>query len=133
MNCFLINTAKNQNLKPCKTFTLMNVDHITSTIYHHTAQKMKFTIKDFFSKCGQKSNKKERVEKEILELNGRKSFRVIPETPITQRVEIYQYLMTNQQVILISEVILVCKREIPLKENYRPISLLPDLFKVFER
>ena len=101
--------------------------------YHHAAQKMKFTIKDFFSKCGQKSNKKERVEKEILELNGRKSFRVIPVTAITQRVEIYQYLMTNQQVILISEVILVCKTENPLKENYRPISLLPDLFKVFER
>ena len=87
------------------------------------------------------------VKKEILNLNTKKSSNCgsIPATILKQSLDIYLPYLTKCVNYTInegkfpaelkhSEVIPLFKKEDPLKkENYRPVSLLPLLSKVFER
>ena len=89
----------------------------------------------------------EDVKKEILNLNTKKSSTSgsIPATILKQSLDIYLPYLTKSVNYTInegefpaelkhSEVISLFKKEYPLKkENYRPVSLLPHLSKVFER
>ena len=89
----------------------------------------------------------EDVKKEILNLNTKKSSASgsIPATILKQSLDIYLPYLTKSVNYTInesefpaelkhSEVIPLFKKEDTLKkENYRPVSLLPHLSKVFER
>ena len=89
----------------------------------------------------------EDVKKEILNLNIKKSSTSgsIPATILKQSLDIYLPYLTKSINCTInegkfpaelkhSEVIPLFKKEDPLKkENYRPVSLLPHLSKIFER
>ena len=89
----------------------------------------------------------EDVKKEILNLNTKKSSTSgsIPATILKQSLDIYLPLLTKSVNYTVnesefpaelkhSEVIPLFEKEDPLKkENYRPVSLLPHLSKVFER
>ena len=89
----------------------------------------------------------DKVKKEVLELNSRKSstYGTIPASILKQTIEVhlkYQTKTVNDSLkestfpdeLKQSEVISVYKKLDPLqKENYRPVSLLPHISKVFER
>ena len=89
----------------------------------------------------------EDVKKEILNLNVKKllSSEAIPATILKQSVHIYLPVLTNcinhsfvanklPDELKESEVIPLYKKLDPFqKENYRPVSLLPHVSKVFER
>ena len=91
--------------------------------------------------------RKDDVRKEIRKLNVKKSstYGSIPASILKRCVDAYlPYLTDSISYSLIestfheepkhSEVIPVYKKLYPLKkENYRPVSLLPDVSKVFER
>ena len=82
-----------------------------------------------------------------MNLNGKKSSssKAIPATILKQSVHIYLPFLTNYinhsfvankfpDELKQSEVIPLCKKLDPLKkENYRPVSFLPHVSKVFER
>ena len=89
----------------------------------------------------------EDVKKEIMNLNVKKSpsSKAIPATILKQSLHIYLPFLTNYinhsfvankfpDELKLSEVILFYKKLDPLKkENYRPVSLLPHVSKVFKR
>ena len=87
----------------------------------------------------------EDVKKSILNLNIKKSSSSgsIPAIILKQFIDIYVSYLTKSAICAINEgkfpaelkhleVIPMFKKEDP-KENYRPVSLLPHLSKVFER
>ena len=90
---------------------------------------------------------KNEVKKEIESLDTKKSstYGSIPATILKQCVNAYLPHLTNSinysiqhsnfpQELKLSEVIPVYKKLDPLqKENYRPVSLLPHVSKIFER
>ena len=90
---------------------------------------------------------REDVKKEIINLNVKKSSSIgsIPAAILKQCVDIYLPFLTKAinhaitkdifpEQLKKSEVIPLYKREDPLKkENYRLVSLLPHVSKVFER
>ena len=87
------------------------------------------------------------VKKEVLNLNSKKSSLsgTIPVTILKQTIDVHLQHLTNAinhtlqtncfpDKLKQSEVIPVYKKLDPLeKENYRPVSLLPHVSKVFER
>ena len=87
------------------------------------------------------------VKKEVLKLNSKKSstYGAIPASILKQTIEVHLKYLTNTinnslkestfpDELKQSEVIPVYKKLDPLqKENYRPVSLLPHISKVFER
>ena len=91
--------------------------------------------------------KKDDVRKEIRKLNVKKSstYGSIPASMIEQCVDAYLPYLTDSisyslsestfpEELKHSEVIPVYKKLDPLKkDNYRPVSVLPDVSKVFER
>ena len=89
----------------------------------------------------------EDVKKEVMNLNVKKSSpsKAIPATILKQSVHIYLPFLTNcinhsfvankfPDELKLSEVVPFYEKLDPLKkENYRPVSLLPRVSKVFER
>ena len=87
------------------------------------------------------------VKKIVLRLNSKKSsaYGVIPASILKQTIEVHLKYLTNTishylkesnfpDELKQAEVIPVYKKLDPLqKENYRPVSLLPHISKVFER
>ena len=149
MNDYFINITKNLDLKSSKKCTAKDLNSIVSEFDDHISIKK---IKDFFPDINVNDFEfetvtMEDVKKEILNLNTKKSSTSgsIPATILKQSLDIYVPYLTKSVNYTInesefpaelkhSEVIPLSKKEDPLKkENYRPVSLLPHLSKVFER
>ena len=88
----------------------------------------------------------DKVKKVVLKLNSKKSstYGAIPASILNQTIEVPLKYLTNTinhslkestfpDELKQSEVIPVYKKLDPLQENYRPVSLLPHISKVFER
>ena len=149
MNNFLINITKDFNLKPYKDSSITNINGITSNFDNHVSiKKMKESFPNIVSSDFDfQEVAREDVKKEIINLNVKKSSSIgsIPATILKQCVDIYLPFLTKAinhaitkdifpEQLKKSEVIPLYKREDPLKkENYRPVSLLPHVSKVFER
>ena len=149
MNDYFINITKNLDLKSSKKCTAKDLNSIVSEFDDHISIKK---IKEFFPGINVNDFEfetvtMEDVKKEILNLNTKKSSTSgsIPATILKQSLDIYLPYLTKSVNYAInesefpaelkhSEVIPLFKKEDPLKkENYRPVSLLPHLSKVFER
>ena len=84
----------------------------------------------------------DKVKKVVLKLNSKKSSMcdAIPASILKQSIEANLKYLTNtmnhsskNSIFEQSEVIPFKKRDPLQKENYRPVSLLPHISKVFER
>ena len=127
----------------------MNIEQITSAFNNHVSIKKilevftEISSNNFeFTKVTEESDKNE-----VLKLNIKKSStsRSVPATFLKQSVETYLPFLTKAINLAItecefsdklkkSEVIPLFKKQDPLKkENYRPVSLLQHVLKVFER
>ena len=142
MNKYFVNITKTLHLKRSKKYNTNDIDILTSQFKDHASypeiipDAFKFTLVS-----------SEDVKKEIMNLNVKKSSlsKAIPATILKQSVHIYLPFLTNcinhsfitnkfPDEIKLSEVIPLYKNLDPLKkENYRPVSLLPHVSKVFER
>ena len=149
VNNFFINVTKNLSLKPYKGSSLTNIDGITSKFDHHISIKK---IKESFQNIASgdfnfEEVAREDIKKEIINLNVKKPSTngSIPATILKQYVDVYLPFLTKAIKHAITgntfpeqlkkpEVIPLHKKEDPLKkENYRPMSLLPHVSKVFEK
>ena len=149
MNSFFVNITKNIDLKSSKKCTTKDLNSIVSESDDHISIKK---IKEFFpginiNDFDFETVSMEDVKREILNLSIKKSSTSgsIPATILKQSLDIYLPYLTKSINYTInegkfpaelkhSEVIPLFKKEDPLKkENYRPVSLLPHLSKVFER
>ena len=149
MNNFFINITKNLNLKPYKDSSITNINGITSKFDNHISiKKIKESFPNIVSgDFNFQEVAREDVKKEIINLNVKKSSTngSIPATILKQCVGVYLPFLTKAinhaitentfpEQLKKSEVIPLHKKEDPLKkENYRPVSLLPHVSKVFER
>ena len=149
MNKYFVNITKTLHLKWSKKCNTNDIDILTSQFKDHASIKkielsypeivpntFKFTLVS-----------SEDVKKEIMNLNVKKSLssKAIPATILKQSLHIYLPFLTNcinhsfvtkkfPDELKLSEVIPLYKKLDPLKkENYRPVSLLPHVSKVFER
>ena len=149
MNNYFINITKHLNLKPHTTSNTTEIEQITSAFNNHASIKK---IREVFPEISSNNFKftkvtKQSVKNEVLKLNTKKSSTngSIPGTILKQSVETYLPFLTKAINLAItecefpdklkkSEVIPLYKKQDPLKkENYRPISLLLHVSKVFER
>ena len=149
MNDYFINITKNLDLKSSKKCTAKDLYSIVSEFDDHLSIAK---IKEFFPDINVNDFEfetvtMEDVKKEILNLNTKKSSTSgsIPATILKQSLDIYLPYLTKSVNYTVnesefpaelkhSEVIPLFEKEDPLKkENYRPVSLLPHLSKVFER
>ena len=147
MNDYFINITKNLDLKSSKKCTAKDLNSIVSEFDDHISIKK---IKEFFPDINVNDFEfetvtMEDVKKEILNLNTKKSSTSgsIPPTILKQSLDIYLPYLTKSVNYTINESEFpaelkhsepLFKKEDPLKkENYRPVSLLPHLSKVFER
>ena len=149
MNNYFINITKHLNLKPHTASNTMDIEQITSAFNNYVNIKK---IREFFAGIGSNNFEftkvtEQIVKNEVLKLNTKKSSTSgsIPARILKQSVETYLPFLTKAINLAItecefpdklktSEVIPLYKKQDPLKkENYRPISLLPHVSKVFER
>ena len=145
MNNYFINVTKTLNLKKQLGLVRSGVNefenHISIKMIH---EKYPEILPESFKFQFLSNNE---VKKEIENLDTKKSSRYgsIPATILKQCVNAYLPHLTNSinysiqhsnfpQELKLSEVIPVYKKLDPLqKENYRPVSLLPHVSKIFER
>ena len=146
-NNFFINITENLNLKLYKDASITNINGITSKFDNHISiNKIKESFDFNFEEFA-----REDVKKEMINLNVKKSSTngSIPATILKQCVGVNLLFLTKAinhaitentfpEQLKKSEVIPLHKKEenykYPLKkENYRPVSLLPHVSKVFER
>ena len=145
MNNYFINVTKTLNLKKQFVFGRSGVNefenHISIKMIH---EKYPEILPESFKSQLVSNNE---VKKDIENLDTKKSstYGSIPATILKQCVNAYLPHLTNSinysiqdssfpQELKLSEVIPVYKKLNPLqKENYRPVSLLPPVSKVFER
>ena len=149
MNKYFVNITKTLRLKRSKKYNTNDIDILTSQFKDHASiKKIELSypeiVPDTFKFTLVSS---EDVKKEIMNLNVKKSSssKAIPATILKQSVHIYLPFLTNcinhsfvankfPDELKLSEVIPLYKKLDPLKkENYRPVSLLPHVSKVFER
>ena len=145
MNKYFVNITKTLGLKRSKKYNTNDIDILTSQFKDHASiKKIELSypeiVPDTF-KFTLVSSKD--VKKEIMNLNAKKSSssKAIPATILKQSVHIYLPFLTNcinpddkLDELKLSEVIPLYKKLDSLKkENYRPVSLLPHVSKVFER
>ena len=147
-NCF-INITKHLNLKPHTTSNTMDIEQITSAFNNHVSIKK---IRDVFPEINSNNFEftkvtEQLVKNEVLKLNTKKSSTSgsTSATILKQSVETYLPFLTKAINLAITEcefpdklkksgvVPLYKKQDHLKKENYRPISLLPHVSKVFER
>ena len=149
MNKFFIKTTKKLNVTPFKNPFDTDINQITSVFQNHVSirkiQECFPNIKANDFNFRQVSLKE--VKSEILNLNIKKTSTKgsIPATLLKQCVDIYLPFLTNAtnktfldnyfpEELKKAEIIPVYKKEDPLKkENYRPVSLLPHVSKIFEK
>ena len=150
MNNYFINITKNLDLKPLTIFNTSDIDKITKHFDDHISV---CKIKEAYNESLQEYNfsfkmvSMDEVQKIVLKLNSKKSsmYGAIPASILKQTIEVHLKYLTNTinhsltestfpDELKQSEVIPVYKKLDPLqKENYRPVSLLPHISKVFER
>ena len=150
MNNYFINITKNLDLKPSTVPNTSDIDEVTKHFDDHISV---CKIKEAYSEILREDNfsfkmvSMDEVKKEVLKLNSKKSstYGAIPASILKQTIEVHLKYLTNTinnslkestfpDELKQSEVIPVYKKLDPLqKENYRPVSLLPHISKVFER
>ena len=144
MNNYFINITKNLNLKPLDK-NKFDIDIFEN---HISIKKIYETFPNIIPENFHfKEVSKDDVRKEIRNLNVKKlsTYSSIPASILKQCVDAYLPYLTDSinyslrestfpEELKHSEVIPVYKKLDPLKkENYRPVSLLPHVSKVFER
>ena len=146
MNKYLVNITKTLRLKRSKNYDTNGIDILTSQFKDHAnIKKIKLShpeiVPDTFNFT---LVSPEDVKKEFMNLNVKKSSSS-KATILKQSVHIYLPFLSNcinhsslanefRDAIKQSEVIPLYKKLDPVKkENYRPVSLLPHVSKVFER
>ena len=146
-NCFT-NITTHLKLKPTKIVPKANLESIIDTFQNHeTVQRIK--LANFRSKSSLKLNsvKELHVKKEILNLSSKKATRKgdnptqIPKNSINAYLSELTILINNclkkgvfPDDLKLADITPIFKKEDSLnKENYRPVSILPHLSKVFER
>ena len=149
MNKYFVNITKTLRLKRSKKYETNDIDILTSQFKGYVSiKKIKLSypeiVPDTFNFTFVSP---EDVKKEIMNLNVKKSSssKAIPAKILKRSVHIYLPFLTiciNHSFfankfpdeLKQSEVIPLCKKLDPLKkENYRPVSFLPHVSKVFER
>ena len=149
MNDFFLNITKNLEIKKYPNMKVFDFDTLKSIFENHDSIKK---IKQFHTNDSNEifsfgEVTVEEVKKEILTLNNKKASTngSIPVTILKQTLDTYIVKLTNtiNHSILINEfpdnlkkgeVIPIYKKNDPLKkDNYRPVTLLSHLSKVFER
>ena len=150
MNNYFINITKNLDLKPSTVPNTSDLDEITKHFDDHISV---CKIKEAYSEILREDNfifkmvSMDEVKKEVLKLNSKKSstYGAIPASILKQTIEVHLKYLTNTinhslkestfcDELKQSEVILVYKKLNPLqKENYRPVSFLQYISKVFKR
>ena len=150
MNNYFINITKNLDLKPSALSNTSEIDKITK---HFDDYISVCKIKEAYSESLREDNfifkmvSVDKYKKIVLKLSSKKSstYGAIPESILKQTIEVHLKYLTNTinhslkgstfpDELKQSEVIPVYKKLGPLqKENYRPVSLLPHISKVFER
>ena len=146
----IINITKNLDLKPSTVPNTSDIDEITKHFDDHISV---CKIKEAYSEILREDNfifkmvSMDEVKKEVLKLNSKKSstYGAIPASILKQTIEVHLKYLTNTNnhslkestfpdELKQSEVIPVYKKLDPLqKKNYRPMSLLPHISRVFER
>ena len=149
MNNYFINITKNLDLKPSAVPDTSDIDKITKHFDDHISV---CKIKEAYSEILREDNfsfkmvSMDEVKKEVLKLNSKKSstYVAIPSSILKQTIEVHLKDLTNTINNSLkestfadkskqSEVIPVYKKlDHSQRENYRPVSLLPHISKVFE-
>ena len=145
MNNYFINITENLGLKPSTVPITSDTDEITKHFDDHISV---CKIKEAYREILREDNfsfkmvSMDEVKKVVLKLNS-KTCGAIPASILKQTIEVLLRYLTNTishslkeltfpDELKQSEVIPVYKKLDPLqKENYRPVSLLPHMSKVF--
>ena len=152
MSNYFINITKNLDLKPSTVPNTSDIDKITKHFDDHISVDK---IKEAYSEILRDDNfsfkmvSMDEVKKEVLKVNSKKSSThgAIHASILKQTIQAHLKYLTKTFILNISltestfpeelkqsEVIPVYKKLDPIqKENYRPVTLLPHLSKVFER
>ena len=142
MNNYFINITKHFSLKPNTKSNTNEIEQITSSFKNHATIKK---ILEVFPEIS--SNNFETVKNEVLKLNTKKSptSRPIKATILKQSVETFLPFLTKAINLALTKcefpdklkkletTSLYKKKDLLKKENYRPVSLLPHVLKVFKR
>ena len=148
MNNYFTNIATHLKLKPNKINIKANLESIIDTFQNYgSVQRIK--LSNFHSKSGLKFNSVSEldVKKEIFNLYSKKATKKgdIPTKILKKRINAYlselTILINNclkrgvfPDDLKLADITPILKKEDSLnKENYRPVSILPRLSKVFER
>ena len=148
MNNYFTNITTHLKLKPTKIDPKANLESIIDTFQNHeSVQRIK--LANFHCKSSLKLNSVSEldVKKEILNLSSKKATRKdnIPAKILKNSINAYLSelkILINNCVekgvfpydLELADIIPIFKKENSLnKENYRPVSILPHLSKVFER
>ena len=156
LNSYFVNITDNLNIPefttekvPCNTID-EDIDPIDNIIYKYSKHPSILKIRETtnftnifsFNKVNER-----KIKNEILELNSKKSagYDTIPPKIIKDSIEIVTPSLTNLFNISVDESIfptdlkyanvapIFKKNDSTSKENYRPISILPSVSKIFER
>ena len=150
MNNYFINITKNLDLKSSTISNTSDIDEITKHFDDYTSV---CKIEEAYSEILRENNfsfkivSMDEVKKVVLKLISKKSstYGAILESILKQTIEVYLKYLTNTvnhsvkestfpDELKQSEVIPVYKKLDPSQEeNYRPVSLLQHISKVFER
>ena len=148
MNNYLINITK--DLKPTTVSNTSDTDEVTKHFEDHISV---CKIKEAYSEILRENNFSfkmvsiDKVKKVVFKLNSKKfsTYEAIPASILKQTIGVHLKYLTNTinhslrestfpDELKQFEVIPVYKKLDPLqKENYRPVSLLPHISKVFEK
>ena len=143
MNNYFTNITTHLKLKPTKIDPKANLEIIIDTFQNHeSVQRIK--LANFYSKYSFTFNSVSEpdVKKEILNLSSKKATRKgdIPAKILRSSINAYlselTILINNclKKGVYPDDKLAEFKKEDSLnKENYRPVSILPHLSKVFER
>ena len=148
MNNYFTNITTHLKLKPIKTDPKTNLESIIDTFQNHESVQ-RIQLANFHSKSSLKFNSisKLDVKKEILNLSSKKATRKgdIPAKILKNSINTYlselTILINNclkegvfPDDLKLADITPIFKKEDSLnKENYRPISILSHLSKVFEK
>ena len=149
MNNYFINFTKKLDSKPSTVPNTSDIDGITTHFDDHISV---CKIKEVYSEILLEENFNFKMVsmdevKKVLKLNSKKSstYGAIPESILKQIIEVHLKYLTNTinnslkestfpHELKQSEVIPLYKKLDPLqKENYRPVSLLPHISKVYNQ
>ena len=144
MNNYFINITK--DLKPTTGSNTSDIDEVTKHFEDHISVcRIKEILRE--NNFSFKMVSMDKVKKVVLKLNSKKfsTYDAIPGSILKQTIGVHLKYLTNTinhslrestfpDELKQSEVIPVYKKLDPLqKENYRPVSLLPHISKVFEK